>query len=58
MEVLRRHLVSAEERGNTPGPEDEAGTSGVSREGAGEEGDVQDDEAFPIPYDAPGMDTT
>lgn len=77
MKVLRRHLVSAEERGNgsgdvSPGDGGEDGlASGVSRAGKGRgsaadsgfqggdgEGDIQDDEAFPIPYDAPGMDVT
>ncbi|KAI9631808.1 transmembrane amino acid transporter protein-domain-containing protein [Dioszegia hungarica] len=71
MKVLRRHLVSAEERGSTGGSGSgentpDAGMSGVSRAGQGqgqgqgeeESGQVQEDEAFVIPYDAPGMDVT
>jgi proton-coupled amino acid transporter len=69
MKVLRRHLVSAEERGSTGGSGSgentpDAGMSGVSRAGPGqgqgeeESGQVQEDEAFAIPYDAPGMDVT
>ncbi|KAL7424323.1 hypothetical protein Q5752_000005 [Cryptotrichosporon argae] len=58
--VLRRHLVSAEERltsnratpgGQTP-EEQEAEASGVSA------GSPPADEAFPIPFDAPGGDVT
>lgn len=70
--VLRRHLVSADERGQStktspaPGessPNAEASGSGSSgQNGADSPGnsavDTGVDENFPIPYDAPGGDVT
>lgn len=74
MEVLRRHLVSAEERQGGSGeatPAEVEDGSGVTRVGKGKSPDtggdegaaadggaIQEDETFPIPYDAPGMDVT
>ncbi|WOO77782.1 Vacuolar amino acid transporter 3 [Vanrija pseudolonga] len=71
--VLRRHLMTADERGSksstparrvspagSPGggsiaPSDPPGESSVSAYGSTSR---RDDDAFPIPYDAPGMDVT
>lgn len=66
--VLRRHLVSADERGQSaktsPAPGDLTPNAEASGSGSGSgqneespEGEVGD-EAFPIPYDAPGGDVT
>lgn len=49
--VLRRHLVSAEERSSATTP---AGGSGDDDSAV----ERPNDEAFPIPYDAPGGDVT
>lgn len=49
--VLRRHLVSAEERSSAATPADGSADDESSV-------DPPNDETFPIPYDAPGGDVT
>lgn len=68
--VLRRHLVSAEERGTSaaptpstkPSPAASPGPGSRQSETAGESSLTRrsdnDDDPFPIPYDAPGGDVT
>lgn len=58
--VLRRHLVSAEERGSSrvPTPGQDGTPVEGSQAGDSAVADRPEDEPFPIPYDAPGGDVT
>ena len=64
--ILRRHLVSRQERDGQPGPSSRGSVSGGSDNGAVSKRSSfsylrtqrEDSEPFPVPYHAPGADVT